>query len=138
MIDHYLLCTAVQTWRAGIAQSILSTGYGLDGRDSIPGRDKRFISTPQRPDRLWGPPSLLPQRLWKTRGSLNQNTRCPGSNSNRTPLKYKSSAFQLKHLFRNNFPAQLKFCVLHEIISLYTNCGEISNKGGVGRHDCAC
>jgi hypothetical protein len=31
--------------------------YGLDGSDSIPGM-ARFIS-PQRPDRLWGPPSLL-------------------------------------------------------------------------------
>jgi hypothetical protein len=38
--------------------------YGLDGRDSIPGRDKRFVSTPQRPDRLWGPPSLLSNGYW--------------------------------------------------------------------------
>jgi hypothetical protein len=30
-----------------------------DGRGSIPGRDKRFFSTLQRPDRLWGPPSLV-------------------------------------------------------------------------------
>jgi hypothetical protein len=29
------------------------------GRGSIPGRDRRFLSTPQHPDRLWGPPSLL-------------------------------------------------------------------------------
>jgi hypothetical protein len=28
--------------------------YGLDGHDLIPGR-----GTQQRPDRLWGPPSLL-------------------------------------------------------------------------------
>jgi hypothetical protein len=27
---------------------------------SIPGRGKRFFSIPQRPDRLWDPPSLLP------------------------------------------------------------------------------
>jgi hypothetical protein len=38
----------------------IATGYGLDGRGSIPGRGKRLFSTPQRPDRLWGPPSLLP------------------------------------------------------------------------------
>jgi hypothetical protein len=36
----------------------IATGYRLDGRSSIPGRDKIF-SSPQRPDRLWGPPSLL-------------------------------------------------------------------------------
>jgi hypothetical protein len=34
------------------------TGYGLDGRDSIPG-SARFFSSAQRPDRLWGSPSLL-------------------------------------------------------------------------------
>jgi hypothetical protein len=37
----------------------VATGYGLDGRGSIPGRSKRHFSSPQRPDRLWGPPSLL-------------------------------------------------------------------------------
>jgi hypothetical protein len=30
-----------------------------DGLGSVPGRDKRFLSSPQRPDRLWGPPTLL-------------------------------------------------------------------------------
>jgi hypothetical protein len=37
----------------------IATGYGLDGSSSVLGRGKRFISTSQRPDRLWGPPSLL-------------------------------------------------------------------------------
>jgi hypothetical protein len=35
-----------------------ATGNGLDGRGSIPGMGKIF-SSPQRPDRVWGPPSLL-------------------------------------------------------------------------------
>jgi hypothetical protein len=35
----------------------IETGYGLDGLGSIPGRGKGFISTPQRPDRLWDPAS---------------------------------------------------------------------------------
>jgi hypothetical protein len=34
-------------------------GYGLDGQGSIPGKGKRFLYTPQRPDQLWGPPGLL-------------------------------------------------------------------------------
>jgi hypothetical protein len=34
-------------------------GYGMDGRGSTSGKGKRFFSTPQRSDRLWGPPSLL-------------------------------------------------------------------------------
>jgi hypothetical protein len=33
--------------------------YGLDGRVSIRFRGKRFFSTLQRSDPLWGPPSLL-------------------------------------------------------------------------------
>jgi hypothetical protein len=37
----------------------IATGYVLDGRDSISGKGKRFFSTPQRPDWLWGPLSLL-------------------------------------------------------------------------------
>jgi hypothetical protein len=32
---------------------------GMDGRGSIPAKGKRFFYTPQRPDRLWVPPSLL-------------------------------------------------------------------------------
>jgi hypothetical protein len=32
----------------------------LDGRDSISGRDKRFLSSPQRQDRLWGHQASYP------------------------------------------------------------------------------
>jgi hypothetical protein len=35
-------------------------GYGLGERGSIPGKGKRFFSTPQRLDRLWVPTSFLP------------------------------------------------------------------------------
>jgi hypothetical protein len=38
---------------------IITTGNGMDGRGSVPGRAKKLFSTPQCPDRLWGPPSLL-------------------------------------------------------------------------------
>jgi hypothetical protein len=31
----------------------------LDGRASTLGRGKRLFTTPQRPDLLWGPPSLI-------------------------------------------------------------------------------
>jgi hypothetical protein len=37
----------------------IATGYGLVGQDSIPGKGKRFISTPQYPNLLWHSPSLL-------------------------------------------------------------------------------
>jgi hypothetical protein len=41
----------------------IPTGYGLDGRGSIPGRGKRFFCTPQGPDRSyiqWVPGALSP------------------------------------------------------------------------------
>jgi hypothetical protein len=37
----------------------IETGYWSDSWGSIPGRGKRFFTFPQRPDRLWDPPSLL-------------------------------------------------------------------------------
>jgi hypothetical protein len=38
-----------------------ATGYGLDGRGSIPGRSKRFFSIPQRSDLALGPTQPLIQ-----------------------------------------------------------------------------
>jgi hypothetical protein len=37
----------------------------LMSRGSIPGRSKRFISSTQRSDRLWGPPSVLVNWDWE-------------------------------------------------------------------------
>jgi hypothetical protein len=40
----------------------IATGYGLDDRGvgvRVP-VGSRIISSPRRPDRLWGPPNLLP------------------------------------------------------------------------------
>jgi hypothetical protein len=39
--------------------SRFSEGHGLDDRGSIPGRGTRFFSIRQRPNQIWGPPSLL-------------------------------------------------------------------------------
>jgi hypothetical protein len=36
----------------------IGTGYRLDGQCTIPG-SARLFSYPQRPDRLWGPPTVL-------------------------------------------------------------------------------
>jgi hypothetical protein len=43
-----------ECWTRDSSVSI-GTGYMLEGRRSMPGRGKRFLSNPQRPDRLWGP-----------------------------------------------------------------------------------
>jgi hypothetical protein len=37
----------------------IATGYGLDGRGSIPESGKKFFSTPQRPERHSGPPNPI-------------------------------------------------------------------------------
>jgi hypothetical protein len=39
--------------------------YGLEIRGLIADRGKRFISSPQRPDRLWGEPNLLYNGYWE-------------------------------------------------------------------------
>jgi hypothetical protein len=52
---------------------VIATDYGLEFPDSIPGRET-FFSSPQRPDLLWGPPSLLSNgcRLLSPRGVKRQ------------------------------------------------------------------
>jgi hypothetical protein len=52
----YLRPILIWSWDASVG---IATGYGLDGWSSIPGRDKRFFSSPQRPHRFCGPPSFL-------------------------------------------------------------------------------
>jgi hypothetical protein len=37
----------------------IALGYGMDDWGSIPGGGWEFFSSPPRPERLWGPPSLL-------------------------------------------------------------------------------
>jgi hypothetical protein len=37
----------------------ITMGYGLDSRDTIPAKGKRFFSSPHRPNQLWSTPSLL-------------------------------------------------------------------------------
>jgi hypothetical protein len=41
----------------------IATGYRLDSPGSIPG-SAGFFSSPRRPDRLWGPPSLICSGYW--------------------------------------------------------------------------
>jgi hypothetical protein len=42
----------------------IASGYRLVDQGSIPCRGKIFFSTSERPDRLWGPPSLLYNVYW--------------------------------------------------------------------------
>jgi hypothetical protein len=42
----------------------IATDYGLEGRGSIPGRVRRFSSSPQRLDQLWSTLSLLLNGYW--------------------------------------------------------------------------
>jgi hypothetical protein len=47
-------------WTRSRGSSVgIAMGYGLDDRDSIPGRGKKLFSTPQRLDQLWCPRSLI-------------------------------------------------------------------------------
>lgn len=50
---HRILRQTPMNCQFAVTKPILR--YGLDGRVSISGRDKVLFSSPQRPDRLWGP-----------------------------------------------------------------------------------
>jgi hypothetical protein len=51
----YKLCTL--GWDSSVS---IAMAWGMNGQGSIPGRNKRFLSIPQRPDLLWAPESLPP------------------------------------------------------------------------------
>jgi hypothetical protein len=59
----------------------IATGYWLDHRGSIRGRDKKFFSTPERSDRLWGPVSYP----MGTGGSLLPGVKRQGREADHTP-----------------------------------------------------
>jgi hypothetical protein len=59
----------------------IATRYGLEGRGSIPGRGEICFFTPQHPDRLWGPPSLLSNGP----GSLSPEIKVPGREADNSP-----------------------------------------------------
>jgi hypothetical protein len=70
-VATFIVTFARDVVRAGIAQY----SDGLDGWGSIPGKVKRFLSSLQRPDLLWGLPSLLFQ--WVP-GALSVGVERPG------------------------------------------------------------
>lgn len=73
-----------------LARSVV-LGYGPDSWGSIPGMGKRFFSSPQCADWLWGPPNFLPSGYW----ALSQRVKQPGCEAD-TVLKHRnSSAFYL-------------------------------------------
>jgi hypothetical protein len=45
-------------------RSYIVTDYGLEVQGLIPGRGKRYLSTPQHPDQLWSPHSPVSNRYW--------------------------------------------------------------------------
>jgi hypothetical protein len=51
----------------------------LDGRGSIPSKSKRFSSSSQHPDQLWGQPSLLPN------GALSLGVKWQGCEAVHSP-----------------------------------------------------
>jgi hypothetical protein len=44
------------SWEISVS---IAMSYKLDSQVLIPGRGKRFFCTPEHPDQLWGPHSLL-------------------------------------------------------------------------------
>jgi hypothetical protein len=53
----------------------IATGYWLDSRGSSPGKSKKFLSSPQRPDRLRRLSGLLSDGFW---GAFSPGSKRPG------------------------------------------------------------
>jgi hypothetical protein len=68
-------------WKAGIALSLLWPGYSRIS-DSIPDRDETFITSPQRPDRIWGTPDLLSNKF--PDGGLLPGAKLPRHQANQS------------------------------------------------------
>jgi hypothetical protein len=73
----------------------IATGCGLDGLTSIPGRGERLFSTPQRPDLLWGPPSLLSNGY---RGS-SPGIKRPGREADHSCLRVSIAEVKMAELY---------------------------------------
>jgi hypothetical protein len=81
---------------SGVAQSVWWLGYRLDDRGSIPGKGKErksFSSLP-RPDRPWGPLSLLSNRY---RG-VRLTTHLPPTSSWRSAYSYVN-VMSIMHIY---------------------------------------
>jgi hypothetical protein len=62
MYTKFKFVTIFQSGNFGDSSVRAVTAYGLEGRGEILGRGRRIVSTPQGPDLLWGPHSILPNR----------------------------------------------------------------------------
>jgi hypothetical protein len=80
-------------------------GLRLDGSGSIPD-SARFYSSPQRPDRHWGPPSLL---------SNGHRSSLPGCKT-ATPHLYLVPCFKMRLRVMLSKWTSLIFCILYYII----------------------
>jgi hypothetical protein len=85
LLKYHLIWTSWRSWEQFRGFNLnnnsnsravgIATSYGLDGRGSIPSRGKKFLSTPHRPDRLWGLRSFLSNGC---QGDLSPGVKRPG------------------------------------------------------------
>jgi hypothetical protein len=67
------------------------TGYGLDNWGSVPNRGRVFFFQSLRPDRLWGPLSLLSNGYWGSfpRGKARLRSDADHSPPSSAKVKYE-------------------------------------------------
>jgi hypothetical protein len=71
-----VIISCIFYWIQAVSSVGIATDCEMDGRGSTPGTGKRFLSSPQRPDRLWGPPNPLSNGY---RGAISPGVKRQGS-----------------------------------------------------------
>jgi hypothetical protein len=67
-----------------VCSVVITTGYVLEDRDSIPSVDWEFFSSPPRPDWLGIPPILL-TNVYRGGGALSPGVKRPGREADQSP-----------------------------------------------------
>jgi hypothetical protein len=106
---HWLLYVPSTLKRSRDSSVGIATGYRLDDRGfgvRVP-VESRIFSSPRRPDRFWGPPSLLPNGY---RGLFPRGVKRPGREADHSPTRVRDQ--ETVNLYRH-FPIRLHGAVLN-------------------------
>jgi hypothetical protein len=99
--DDVIKCTTYYNTRSPDSSVGMTTGYELDDRNSIAGRGKRLLFTPQNPDRICDTPILLTNTylgLFSRGGGVRQGHEADHAPPTRAEIKDGAVVTLLPHM----------------------------------------